>query len=129
MSTRHLVTWAATAISMLFLIAAITTVAIVLAWPPEPSATFSQSAPGFLAMILWLVFLLALLIGVVAWLLAWMSRQPWWVRAEASPEAMPIGALPCVRGEIDYGELQRIALPTPGMCEEREGQALDKAQG
>ena len=129
MSTRHLVTWAATAISMLFLIAAITTVAIVLAWPPEPSATFSQSAPGFLAMILWLVFLLALLIGVVAWLLAWMSRQPWWVREDASQEAVAVGALPYARSEIGYGELQRIALPTPGMCEEREGQALDEGEG
>lgn len=129
MSTRRLVTWAATAISMLFFIAAVTTVAIVLAWPPQPSATLSQSAPGFLALILWLVFLLALLIGVVAWLLAWMSRQPWWVRGDAGREAVAIGALPYTQAEIGYGGLQRIALPTSGMCEEKERQAFDESQG
>lgn len=114
MESRRLVRATAIAIGALFLIAILATVAVLLAGPRGPLLGFSQVAGGFLVIALWLVFLLALMIGVVAAYLAWVSRQhPAWAAAG------PLAALRCryALGQISRDEFERLRADLEGRPE------------
>ncbi len=108
MEFTRLLTYIIVALTVLFLVAIIATVAIAATIPPEPFFGFHHTAGGFLVMVIWMVFFWALVIGGVVLFVAWLSGQFRPARIEVAEDPLEILRRRFARGEISREEYERM---------------------